>query len=63
MDKAFYIVHTEFTCSYTTMNVSNWINPHEVAIWANCNDGTTRPSIFIFDLRSYYDGKNWLPES
>ncbi|CAD8184596.1 unnamed protein product [Paramecium pentaurelia] len=61
-EKAFYIVHTQFACSYTILNVSNWVNPHQVAIWVNCNDGTTKPSIFTFDLRNYYDGINWLPE-
>lgn len=56
MEKAFYIVHTEFKSSYTTMNVTNWVHPHQVAIWVNCNDGSTKPSIYTFDLRNYYDG-------
>ncbi|CAD8169865.1 unnamed protein product [Paramecium pentaurelia] len=62
MEQAFYIIHTKFECSYTTMNLTNWINPNQVAIWVNCNDESTRPSIFCFDLRRYYNGKNWLPE-
>ncbi|CAD8192417.1 unnamed protein product [Paramecium pentaurelia] len=62
MEQAFYIIHTKFECSYTTMNVTNWINPNQVAIWVNCDDKSTRPSIFCFDLRRYYNGKNWLPE-
>ncbi|CAD8092542.1 unnamed protein product [Paramecium sonneborni] len=61
LEKAFYIVPTKYQSSYTIMNVTNWINPHQVAIWTNCNDETTRPSIFTFDLRNYYDGQNWLP--
>ncbi|CAK85677.1 unnamed protein product (macronuclear) [Paramecium tetraurelia] len=63
LENAFYIVHTVHQCSYTILNVSNWIGPHKVAIWVNCNDGTTKPSIFSIDLRKYYDGKNWLPET
>ncbi|CAD8094697.1 unnamed protein product [Paramecium primaurelia] len=47
MDQAFYIIHTQFQCSYTTINVTNWINPNQIAIWVNCNDGSTRPSIFV----------------
>ncbi|CAD8156401.1 unnamed protein product [Paramecium pentaurelia] len=62
MEQAFYIIHTQFQCSYTTINVTNWINPNQVAIWVNCNDSSTRPSIFCFDLRKYYNGQNWLPE-
>ncbi|CAD8183010.1 unnamed protein product [Paramecium octaurelia] len=62
LEKAFYIVHTVHTCSYTILNVSNWINPHQVAIWVNCNDGATKPSIFTIDLRNYYDGQKWLLE-
>ncbi|CAD8088914.1 unnamed protein product [Paramecium sonneborni] len=61
-EKAFYIVHVKFQHSFTVLNVSNWINPHQVAIWTNCNDGSTKSSIITFDLRNYYDGYNWLPE-
>ncbi|CAD8149922.1 unnamed protein product [Paramecium pentaurelia] len=60
--QAFYIIHIKFEFSYTTINVTNWINPNQVAIWVNCNDGSTNPSIFCFDLRRYYNGQNWLPE-
>ncbi|CAD8167785.1 unnamed protein product [Paramecium octaurelia] len=62
MDKSFYIVHTEHKCSYTIMNVTNWVKPYQVAIWVNCNDGVTGSSIFTIDLRDYYNGQYWLPE-
>ncbi|CAD8085405.1 unnamed protein product [Paramecium sonneborni] len=61
-EKAFYVIHIKDTISYTLINVTNWIHPHLIAIWQNNNDGNAKPTIFTIDIRSYYDGQNWLPE-
>ncbi|CAD8189614.1 unnamed protein product [Paramecium octaurelia] len=60
--KAFYIIQVKDTLSYTLVNVTNWIHPHLIALWQNNNSGDAKPTIFTIDMRSYYDGQNWLPE-
>ncbi|CAD8076953.1 unnamed protein product [Paramecium primaurelia] len=62
MDKAFYIIHIKDDISFTLINVTNWIHPHLIALWQNNNDGNAKPTIFTIDIRSYYNGQNWLPE-
>ncbi|CAK73542.1 unnamed protein product, partial (macronuclear) [Paramecium tetraurelia] len=62
VQKAFYIIHFKIDDAVTLINVTNWIHPHLIALWVNNNDSQMRPTILTVDIRSYYNGKEWLPE-
>ena len=40
------------------MNVTNWINDNQIAIWINNNDEHSAPMVQLIDERLYYDSAN-----
>ncbi|KAM3129112.1 hypothetical protein pb186bvf_018748 [Paramecium bursaria] len=57
-NKALRVIKIQDEQSYTLMNVTNWINDNQIAIWINNNDEHSAPMVQLIDERLYYDSAN-----